>query len=146
MVNPGNPFFNTDVTKLMADFKVPNFDADAMAASQRKTVEAFAAINRLAVESAQALAARQAEIVRSSFEDMSTAGREMFAGDTPQDVVAKQANLTKRVYEQAVTNMLELGDMVSKSNAEAFNVINKRVVEGLDEVRGGFKSNGKSAK
>ena len=146
MANAANPFYNMDVTKLMANFKMPAYDVDAIAASQRKTFETFAAINQLAVESAQALATRQAEMIRSSFEDMSTASRDLFVGDTPQDIVFKQADLTKHAYEQAVTNMRDLGDMVSKSSADAFEMLNKRMVEGLDEVCSTFKTNGKKAK
>jgi phasin family protein len=34
-----------------------------------------------------------------------------------------------------VSNAKELTELVTKANTEAFNVINKRVTESLDEVR-----------
>ena len=53
----------------------------------------------------------------------------------PEAKAAKGTGLTKTAFEKAIANMKELSEMVAKSNGEAFDVINKRVAESLDEIR-----------
>jgi phasin family protein len=132
MVN-GNNFF--DVTKVMADFRMPTVDVDAVVASQRKTIEAFTQANQLAVEGVQAVARRQVEIARQSVEEFTSLVRELTQPGTPEDKLAKQADAMKLALEKGVSNARELAELVTKANTEAFNVLNKRVAEGLDEVR-----------
>jgi phasin family protein len=132
MVN-GNNFF--DVTKVLADFRVPTLDVEAVVASQRKTIEAFTQANQLAVEGVQAVARRQVEIARQSVEDYTSFFREIAQPGTPEEKLAKQAEVMKGALEKGLSNARELAELVTKANAEAFNVLNKRVAEGLDEVR-----------
>ena len=51
------------------------------------------------------------------------------------DQAAKQAELLKHAYERAVGNLRELGDLISKSNGEAIEVLNQRFAESMDEVK-----------
>jgi phasin family protein len=132
MVN-GNNFF--DVTKVMADFRMPTVDVDAVVASQRKTIEAFTQANQLAVEGAQAVARRQVEIARQTVEEFTSFVREITQPGSPEDKLAKQADAMKAALEKGFSNARELAELATKANTEAFNVLNKRVAEGLDEVR-----------
>jgi phasin family protein len=132
MVN-GNNFF--DMTKVMGDFRVPTLDVEAVVASQRKTIEALAQANQLAVEGVQAVARRQVEIARQTVEDFTGFFREITQPGTPEEKVAKQAEAVKGALEKGLSNARELAELVTKANTEAFNVLNKRVTEGLDEVR-----------
>jgi hypothetical protein len=50
-------------------------------------------------------------------------------------LTAKQAELARKAFEQALANARELAEMVSKSNTEAFAIINKRVTESLQELK-----------
>jgi phasin family protein len=129
-----NGFF--DVSKVMADFRLPGVDLEAVAASQRKNIEALTQANQLAVEGVQAVVRRQVEIARQAMESFST----MFADfvqptGSPEDRLAKQAELSKQALEKGVSNARELTELLTKANTEAFNVINKRVTESFDEVR-----------
>jgi phasin family protein len=56
-------------------------------------------------------------------------------GGSPEDRFAKQAEYSKHAIEKGLSNAKELTELVTKSNTEAFNVLNKRVTESLDEVR-----------
>jgi phasin family protein len=134
MVNGKNPFFDFDVTKVLADFRVPSFDVEGVVASQRKNIEAFTQANQLAVEGFQAVARRQVEIARQAIEEFSAAVRELAQPGSPEDRVAKQAEYSKQALEKGVANARELTEIVTKANSEAFAVLNKRVTESLDEV------------
>ena len=137
-----NPYGTFDFTKLMADFKVPAFDMDKVMAAQKKNIETLASANRLAAEAAQSLFERQAAMVRENVEELTAAVQELLAAGEPKDKVARQAELTREGIERAVTNLKELNESVAKTNGAVFEILNKRFVEGLDEVKGLVK-NGK---
>ena len=138
-------FFDTDFSKYadftkfmdagkMAElFKVPGFDAKAMADSQRKTVEAMTAFNRLAYEGGQAIAQRQTEIVRESVDEAMKAAKTL-AEAAPEQRLLKQAELAKESYEHLLANIRDLGEIATKANQDALDLINGRVTGMLDEV------------
>ncbi|MEM7226706.1 MAG: phasin family protein [Pseudomonadota bacterium] len=134
-----------DFTQFADQFKLPAVDTTAVIDAQRKNIEAFSAANKVAFEGFQAVAQRQAEIVRKSFEDAASAVNELTTAGKPEVAFAKQAELVKQGYAQAVANGRELLEMSAKSNGEAVEVINKRVTEGLDELTVAVKklTNGK---
>lgn len=130
-----NPFLDIDVQKVMGEFKVPNVDVDAVVAAQKKNIEALTSANQLAVEGMQAVAKRQTEILRQTVEELQKNVQALMENGAPEAKVAKGTELTKLAFEKAISNMKELSEMVVKSNGEAFDVINKRVAESLDEIR-----------
>jgi phasin family protein len=132
MKMPGLP----DMTKIFADMKFPALpDMSAFAAAQQRNVEALTAANKMALEGAQAVARRHAEIVQKAVADM-TAGIQALSGpEAPQAKAAKQAELLKQTYASAVANLKELSDLIQHANAEAVQVLNARFVAALDEVK-----------
>jgi phasin family protein len=135
MTKTPNPMFEMDVTKLLAEFKVPGVDLETIMSTQRKNIEALTKANQLAIEGFQTVARRQAEILRGGFEEASSLMREMMQVQSTEDRVSRQTEAAKKVVERALGNARELAEIVAKSGNEAFEVINKRVGESLDEVR-----------
>jgi phasin family protein len=127
-----------DVAKLFVNGKAPVFDVSALVEVQKKNLEAWTAANKLAFEGAQALAQRQAEMVRKAFQDLSGVTGSFVAEGTPEEKFAKQAEFAKGSYEQAVANFGELSELAQKSSAQALAIINKRIVENFDEVKSAF--------
>ncbi len=132
MKMPGMP----DVTKMFADMKFPAMpDMGAFAAAQQRNVEALSAANKLAMEGAQAVAQRHMEITQKAIADMTAGIQALTSPDAPQAKVAKQADMVKQAYANAVANLKELGDLIQHANAEAVQVLNARFTEALDEVK-----------
>lgn len=151
MATTQSPFGDFDVskffnpTKLFSDLKFNGFDVEAVMAGQRRNIEAFTAANQAALECFQTLAKRQAEMVRQSVDETNKAVKELFAAGSPEEKAARHADLTKAAFERAVSNTRELTQLVARSQSEAIDVINKRVAESLDEVKGLIaKPNGKA--
>jgi phasin family protein len=145
--NPFNPFANMDfskfdlskfdMSKMLGDVKIPGFDMQAVMDAQRKNIEALTAANQAAVQGMQAVAQRQAEILSQSMSEVSSIAQQLASSaSNPQEMTAKQTELARKAFEQALANMRELAEMVSKSNTEAFAIINKRVTESLQELKG----------
>ncbi len=144
--NPFNPFANMDlgkfdmskfdITKMLGDVKIPGFDMQAAMDAQRKNIEALTAANQAAVQGMQAVAQRQAEILSQAMSEVSTVAQQLAgSASNPQEMTTKQAELVRKAFEQALSNARELAEMVSKSNTEAFAIINKRVTESLQELK-----------
>jgi phasin family protein len=136
MAKTSTSAFDVDMTKVMSSMKIPSMNIQALAASQRKNFEALAAANKMAFEGLQEIARRQSEIVSSGVEDISGAVTGMFSATTFEDRTVKQAEFAKSVYQKALANFWDLGEMVTKSNSRTFGVLNKRVADSLDEVKG----------
>jgi phasin family protein len=137
---PGSSFFPTpnfgDFTKFFSEMKLPALpDMDAFVSANRRNMEAITAANRIALEGAQAVARRHMEIMQQSMAEMTEAVRVLAAPDAPQAKAARQAELLKTIYEHAVNNIKELGDLIQKSNAEAIALLNTRFTEAMDEVK-----------
>ena len=147
----GNPFFDFDPAKVFAEFdpvkyagefakladqyNVPGFDVDAVLEAQRRNVEALTAANQAAAEGVRALAKRQSEILQQTLDASQKAFAKLGKAGSPQDAVTQQAQIAKEVFEKAVANTGELTALVAKTNAEAAEVINGRIAEGLDEIK-----------
>ena len=124
-----------DFGKYFVNGKAPSFDFDAVFALQRKNVEAFTQANQLAFDGVKQVAQRQAEIARKAFEEFGKVTKELTAAGTPEDTFAKQADLAKTAFEEALVNLRELVDTLQKSQAEAVDVLSKRVVANIEDVK-----------
>ena len=133
--NGKQTFFDVDVSKAFAGFTFPGFDVESLVAAQRKNLEALTQANQLAVEGAQAVARRQVELARQAVDEASAVLREWTQPGAPEDRLAKNVELAKQAFEKGVANAREIAELVAKANAEAFNVIQKRVAESFEEIR-----------
>ena len=124
-----------DMTKMMADLKMPNVDMQAFMQTQQKNIEALSQANQLAAEGFQAIAKRQGEIFKETLEQAQGAMKDMMSGGSPEANAGKQADLAKSALERALSNAKELAEMAAKANGEAFDLINKRMMAGLDEMK-----------
>jgi len=125
-----------DPMRMLSEMKMPMVDVQALAAAQRRNLEALSNANRVALEGAQAIARRHMEILQQSMSEMTDAVRGASTATDPTARAAQQAEMVKATYERAVNNMKELADLIQKSNAEALTVLNRRFSEAMDEVRG----------
>ena len=106
---------------------------------QHKNIEALTAANQRAFEGVQAIAKQQAEFAREAAEERSKVTKELVSVGSHEDKLAKQAGAAKEAFETAVTNISELAKLVQQSRTETFEVIRKRVIESLDEVKAAFE-------
>lgn len=131
-------FFDFDISKYLGDFKVPGVDVDSLVSSQRKNIEALTQANKLAYDGLQAVVKRQVEILRQTVDEIAQATKDIAEPGNPQDKAAKQAELAKDTFERSLSNLRELSEMIAKANTEAFDLLNKRFTQSLDEVRDTF--------
>jgi phasin family protein len=127
--------FDFDATKMFADFPFKPFDVEAVWAAGRRNVEAWSQANRVAVEGAQALAKRQAEIVRQGFDDLTAFVRDMSQPVSAEERITKNTEFAKQAIEKGFSHTREIATMAARTGSEASEVLHKRANEGLDEFR-----------
>ncbi|HIJ62729.1 MAG TPA: phasin family protein [Rhodospirillaceae bacterium] len=135
---PEPSILDLDITKFVGDLKVPGIDVESVVASQRKNIEALTQANKLAFEGVQAVFKRQVEIIRQSLEESAVIAKEMVEASTPHDKAIRQTELAKDVFERALANARELSEIIAKSNNEAFELLNRRFTQVLDEIKDGI--------
>ena len=128
-------FFDFDVTKMFADFRFRPFDVEAIWAAQRRNIEAFSQANQLAAEGMQALARRQIELTRETFEGFSALLRDLSQPVSAEDRIAKNTDYAKQMLEKGVSHGREVVSIAAKAGADAAEVLHKRATESLDEMR-----------
>ncbi len=123
--------------RMFADMKLPAMpDMEALMSAHRRNLETLSAANRVALEGAQAVARRNMEIMQQTMSELTDGMRQFSSGEPPQARAVRQADMLKGAYERAVGNMQEIGDLIQRSSGEALELLNKRFVEAVDEVKG----------
>ncbi|CAA7616707.1 phasin family protein [Magnetospirillum sp. UT-4] len=135
--------FDFDISKYLGDFKMPGVDVETLVSSQRKNIEALTQANKLAYDGLQAVVKRQVEILRQTMDEVAQVSKDIAEPGTAQDKAAKQAEVAKDAFERSLSNMRELAEMIAKANNEAFDLLNKRFTQSLDEMRDALVQTGK---
>lgn len=122
-----------DFSKLIEQFKLPGIDLNALMEARRKDIEALAAANRTALEGAQALSQKQAEILRTTMDQLQSFVKQMTATGTATP--ASAGELVQQTLQRAFASMRELAETAYKSQSDAFAVVNQRVQENIQELK-----------
>jgi phasin family protein len=107
--------------------------AGAIVESGRKDLQALVQANEKSYQGLQAVVQRQTEMLKSSIEEWQGTVKGM-AGSNPRDNLAKLDAMGKAAFKQALDDIRELSEMAAKSQAEAFDVVRRRIQDNVDEV------------
>ncbi len=133
MATESNPF--GDMTKLMQQFNVPGLDMAPIIESRRKDMEAIVEANKATYEAMQALARKQAEILTQNMQRIQDFAKGLATGGAGAIDPAKQAELVRRAYQKALTDMKDLAEMTRKSQVDVMAVITKRATQSMQEIQ-----------
>lgn len=139
MSSPINPF--ADLQTMMSQFSVPGVDLASVVESRRKDIDALVAANRAALETAQALAQKQTEMLMQAMQAIQQAARDAAGGD-----VTKISESARAAVEKAIGDMKELAQIAQSAQTDAMAALTKRATEQLAEIRDVAGATKKSAK
>lgn len=117
------------------------FDMKDLMEASRKSIQACSDAQQIAMESFQTIMQRQAEIMSQFFQDNSSIAKEIMAEGTPEEKIARGAELIRDSYEKAMCGAREVGDIANKSAREACDILNSRVTACLDEIKSTAEEN-----
>jgi phasin family protein len=136
MATPPNPF--TDILKSLEQFNMqgmmPGLDMQKLLDARRKDIEALTEANRIAFDSMQAMAQKQAEILRRSLEQIQTNAQQAMSGSNAMANAAKQSDLAQKALQQAMDNVREITEAGQKAQTQAFEIITRRIQENMAEM------------
>ena len=78
---------------------------------------------------------RQGEIARQSAKQFQDLLSVKPSSTSVEETLVKQIDVAKTSYEKNVADARELGDIVAKVGSEAVDILSRRVVASLDEVK-----------
>jgi len=132
MANQNFPFFDP---KNFADMKIPGIDIDAVIASQKKNLEAATQASAVAFEGFQTVMRRQAELFQQYLKEAQIVAQTAFDTTAPEEKLVRQTDQIRSAYEQALTNLKELSELLQKTGGDAAQVINGRIAEAMTEFK-----------
>src|SRR5436190_13476432 len=123
-----------DIAKMLEQFKLPGIDTKEVVEARRKDIDALVQANQVVYEGMQALAKKQAEMLKEAMENIQTAVKDAAAGVGAGDPT-KQGELARKAYEKVLGDMKDLAEIARESQADAIAKITQRGTEHLDEVK-----------
>lgn len=124
----------TDFTRMFSDFRTPVVDLNGLFSVQRRNIEALSSANQVIVEGAQALSRRQTEVMKDCVEGCIRVTKDMMTSQSPESNTAKQVDFVRNMVESAVHNSREMCETLYKSCFEAYELLNKRASQSMDEM------------
>jgi phasin family protein len=123
-----------DLTKMIEQFKLPGVDTAEIVAVRRKDIDALVLASQAAYGGMQALANKQAEMLKQAMQDIQAAVKGAGGGGGVGDP-GKQGELARQAYEKVLGDMKDLAEIARKSQADAMASITQRGTQHLEEVK-----------
>ena len=125
--------------KLGEQLKVPSFDMTKIMEHHQKNIDAMGRSWQAMASGATAVANKQREIFEGAMKEVAEMARDYKPGGSPQEMFAKQAEFGKKAMEAAITNTRDLTELVQKSGTDALKIIQERMQESYEEIRGSLE-------
>jgi phasin family protein len=106
-----------------------------LVAEHKKNLEALTRANEISISGLQAVATRQMEFVQKAVSEATQLSMQGAQAQSVPDAIARQADLARQAFDQSISNMRELADLLQKSNREAVDVVNQRIAQSLAELK-----------
>lgn len=101
---------------------------------QQEGLDAFVQANRMFVETAQAIAHCQSEMMRDYTEHMTMAFAELGRSTGPDEKARAQTEIARAYFEKTAGHAREIAELIGKSSADAMGLMNSRIGAALDEA------------
>jgi phasin family protein len=135
MANPKQPFDFNDLSRRLGELKFPEIDWQELMAAQQKNWAALGQANKVWLEGTQKVVQREVEILQSALAEAAEASKDMMKEGDARAAAEKRLELAKSSFEKAISNIRELSEAATRANQDALDVIQKRAVEGFDEIK-----------
>lgn len=125
---------SNDFFKNFSSYSAPSVDFNELFNVCRRNLEVCSAANQVIAEGAQAISKRYVEALQSSMEKCLSASRDIIGSASAEAGTQKHSEASKEVFENCVNSVREISEMASKSAFEAFDMVNKRYAEAMEET------------
>ena len=140
MANPKQPFDFNDLSRRLGELRFPEIDWQELMAAQQKNWAALGQANKVWLEGTQKVVQREVEILQSALAEAAEASKDMMKEGDARAAAEKRLELAKSSFEKAISNIREISEAATRANQDALDVIQKRAVEGFDEIKALIKT------
>ena len=126
------------IREMFKNASLPRFDMDAYVEARHDDIDAIAKATSVALGSAQAITAKQAELLKSSLDQLREALTARKSGDSLGDLAAKERDLIQGSLSRTLEGMREMAEAAQKSQAQIFDIATDRVRSNVEMLRGMF--------
>jgi phasin family protein len=140
MADQKQPFDFDDLSRRLGELKFPEIDWQELMAAQQKNWAALGQANKVWLEGTQKVVQREVELLQSALAEAAEASKDMMKEGDARAAAEKRLELAKSSFEKAIGNIRELSEAASRANQDALEVIQKRAIEGFDEIRALIKT------
>jgi phasin family protein len=123
-----------DFTRVWAAIQLPDFNMNAMIASQQKNIDAINIANKAFVEGWHGLAKKQSELWQVAVGETNIMMQEVAAAKEPTEKIFMQAAFAQTAVENSYSNACEAQEITTSMANKAVNIYSTRWTECLDEV------------
>ena len=128
--------------KFASEVGVPKVDVDKLIEAQRKNIEALGQSAKVAAEGVQSVAQKQREVLEAAMREASELARSYQPLGEPQQILARQSEFAKKVFDIAVQGAQDSAQLTRQSTGEAVKIIQERMRESFEELRGSVSRGG----
>lgn len=112
---------------------MPRFDL--LFVQHQKNIESFFRAQASLVDGVQAVYRRQVALLQEAVTEASQLMQALLAEKDSRTGAEKQVEASKKAFEKILSEAKELGAVMSKSQNEAFQVLNQRALEQIEEIK-----------
>ncbi len=134
-MNTTFPFADFDPMSFAKAFQPAVLDVEAVQAAQQRNMETMKLVGEKAGEAFQAIATKQAEILRQGYEEATEATREVLKAATPEEGAKVQVEITRKAVETQMVQARDVADMVASANGQLFELLNARFLDSVAEFQ-----------
>jgi len=130
----------TDMFKNLGEqLKLPQVDVAKIMEHHQKNLEAMTRSWQAMASGASEIAQKQRTIFEETVKDVTEIVKEYKPGGSAQEIMAKQSEFAKKAMEAAIANTRDIAELVQKSSAEAFKIVQDRMKESYEEIKAGVE-------
>ncbi|HWL71196.1 MAG TPA: phasin family protein [Geminicoccus sp.] len=116
---------------------MPRFDL--VLAQHQKNVGAFLKAQAAMVDGAQTVFQRQLALFQQTITEATTLMQNLLAEKDSRAGIEKQVDASKQAFEKIIAEAQDLGNVVTKSQSEAFQLLNARALEQIEEIKSAYE-------
>jgi phasin family protein len=128
--------------KFANDVGLPKVDVDKLIETQRRNIIALGEAAKVAAGGAQSVAQKQREVLEAGLREASALVRDFKPLGNPKEVLDKQKEFAKKVFDIAVQGAQDTARLTRESTSEAVKVVTDRMHASLEEIRGSVTRRG----
>lgn len=143
----GNGFgFSPDLSAFFSGFSASlPASAQTFMETQRRNMQAISEAQQTALENWQGLAQKQANMVSQFVQDNANLAQQIMKEGTPEEKVARQAEIFKKAYETSLAQSQEMASLLTQSSKETADIISRRFSASIKEIKDSVQSTSKAA-